>query len=58
VARQPIKPQTHSWAVYHLKGAPAKLVGIVFDQPDEKSAVKQVIDKFQVPANQRGRPIA
>jgi hypothetical protein len=45
-------------AVYHLKGTPAKLVGIVFDQPDEKSAVKQAIEKFRIPANQRGRLIA
>src|ERR1700722_9455907 len=28
--KQPTKPQTHSWAVYHLKGTPAKLVGIVY----------------------------
>jgi hypothetical protein len=35
-----IKPQTHSWAVYHLKGTPAKFVGIVYDQPDEQSAIR------------------
>jgi hypothetical protein len=29
VAKGPIKEQAHSWAVYHLKGTPAKLVGIV-----------------------------
>jgi hypothetical protein len=30
MAKLPPKPATlHSWAVYHLKGTPAKLVGIV-----------------------------
>jgi len=29
MAKQPTKPPSlHSWAVYHLKGTPAKLVGI------------------------------
>jgi hypothetical protein len=26
--------QSHSWAVYHIKGMPAKLVGIIADAPD------------------------
>jgi hypothetical protein len=56
--KPPTKQPRHSWAVYHLKGTPAKLVGIVFDQSDEKSAVKQAIERFKVPANQRGRLIA
>jgi hypothetical protein len=48
------QPRGHSWAVYHLKGTPAKLVGIVYDQPDEQPA----IEEFKVPANQHGRLIA
>jgi hypothetical protein len=52
------EPPRHSWAVYHLKGTPAKLVGIVYDQVDEQSAIAKAIDKFKVPANQRGRLIA
>jgi hypothetical protein len=30
---------THSWAVYHIKGTPAKLVGIIDNAPDEQSAI-------------------
>jgi hypothetical protein len=44
------KPGPHSWAVYHLKGTPAKLVGIVYDQPDEQLTIKQAIEEFKVPA--------
>jgi hypothetical protein len=56
--KRPTKPEPHSWAVYHLKGTPAKLVGIVYDQPDAESAIKKVIEEFKVPANQRDRLIA
>jgi hypothetical protein len=33
--------QNHSWAVYHLKGTPARPLGIVDDQPDEAAAIEQ-----------------
>jgi hypothetical protein len=43
---------THSWAVYHIRGTPARLVGIVYDQTDQEAAIRQAIEEFKVPANQ------
>jgi hypothetical protein len=45
-------------AVYHLKGTPAQLVGIVDNQPDEESAIKASIEEYDVLPNQRGRLMA
>ena len=58
MAKRPTKPEAHSWVVYHLKGTPAKLVGIVYDQPDAESAIKQAIEEYKVPAKLRGRLMA
>jgi hypothetical protein len=55
--KRPTKERPPSWAVYHLKGTPAKLVGIVY-APDERSAIKRAIEEFEVPANQHARLIA
>jgi hypothetical protein len=57
MAMKPTK-QTHSWAVYRLKGTPAKLVGIGDDQPDEAAAIEQAIKKYDLPPNERGRLLA
>jgi hypothetical protein len=58
MAKSPTKPEAHSWVVYHLKGMPAKLVGIIYDQPDAESAIKQAIEEYKVPASLRGRLMA
>ena len=59
MAKQPPKKQKlHSWAIYDVKGTPAKLVGIVYDQPDADAAIKQAIVEYAVPSNERWRLMA
>ena len=44
MAKRSIKQQRHhSWAVHHIRGTPAKLVGIIDDAPDEQTAIKKAI---------------
>ena len=58
MAKQPpAQPETHSWAVYHIKGTSAKLVAIV-DAPEEQSAIAKAIEEENVPPNERGRLMA
>jgi hypothetical protein len=41
-------PRTqYRWAVYHITGTPAKLLGHV-EAPDEESAIKQAIEEFGI----------
>jgi hypothetical protein len=58
MAKRPTKQRNSSWAIYHIRGTPAQFVGIVYNQPDEQAAIKQAIEEFKVPANQRNRLIA
>jgi len=44
--KRPTRPQTHSWAIDVLRGTPAKFAGIVDDQPDADSAIKQAIEEY------------
>jgi hypothetical protein len=58
MANRPTKRPTHSWAIYRLRGTPAQFIGVVYDQPDEQAAIKEVIEEYDVPANQHDRLLA
>jgi hypothetical protein len=48
------QPKLHSWAVYHT-AAKQNFVGVVYDQPDEASAIKAAIELYKVPPNEQRR---
>ena len=56
---RPIKlqqqPRGLSWSAHHIKGMPAKFVGIIANAPDEQTAIARAIEEYQVPPNARGR---
>ena len=44
--KRPSKQQSnHSWAVHHIRGTPVKLVGIIADAPDEKTAIERAFEE-------------
>ena len=47
----------HSWAIYRLKGTPAKLLGNV-EAPNEESAIKRAIEEFSVAPELQKRLLA
>jgi hypothetical protein len=51
VSKRPSKRLNHTWSVYRLRGTPAQLIGVVYDQPDEQTAIKRAIEQFEVPEN-------
>jgi hypothetical protein len=44
--RAPARQQTHSWAVCHINGTPAKLVGIIYNALDQQTAVARAIVEY------------
>jgi hypothetical protein len=52
-----IAQERYSWAIYHIKGTPAKLLGHV-EAPDEESAIKKAIEEFKITPELQKRLLA
>ena len=46
MAKGPTKQEAHSWAACHIRGTPAQFVGLVYDAPDEESAIAKAIEEY------------
>lgn len=62
MAKRPTKQsqprtQLHTWAVYHI-ASKLKLVGLAHNQSDAKWTIRQAIEEYKVPSNQRDRLMA
>jgi hypothetical protein len=65
MSRPPKKPapepttsaRQHRWAIYHIKGTPAKLLGHV-EAPDEENAIKKAIEEFKITPELQKRLLA
>ena len=46
MAKRTNKQQNYSWSIYRLRATPAQLIGLVYDRPDEQTAIKPAIEGF------------
>jgi hypothetical protein len=58
MAKRPSHKQTHSWAIYHLTGTPAKFIGIVNDAADEAEAIQRAIEEHKLDPQMQQRLLA
>jgi hypothetical protein len=47
----------YRWAIYHIKGTPAKFIGSV-SAPDEETALKKAVVELEIDTKIRNRIVA